>query len=80
MILDPPFSSLWIVILQKSLVPKFKTSISFLEFRQGIDFCYYVNKLLFQPNSKIPYVILKQKPFISFQLYPSEKNEKPTSG
>ena len=58
----------------------FKVSISFLEFRQGINFCYYVNILLFRPNSKIPYVSLKQKPFISFQLYPSEKNEKPTFG
>jgi len=58
----------------------FKVSIRFLEFRQGIDFCYYVNILLFRPNSKIPYVSLKQKPFISFQLYPSEKNEKPTFG
>ena len=64
--------------MHKSHATKVQVTI-ILEFRQGIDFCYYVNILFFQPNSKIPYVVLKQKPFISSQLYPSEKNEKPIS-
>jgi len=76
----PAFFSIVMVIIRESGALRIKDTISILEFRQGIDFCYYVNILLFQPNSKIPYVMLKQKPFISFQLYPSEKNEKPISG